>query len=96
MTTIKEMAEQYEATSTKCITELETVPIDLKVVEVERGQGENAFKMLITELNGEEYKVPKSVLKQLKEILSVNPKVASVKVTKTGQGLNTTYTTIPL
>ena len=44
----------------------------------------------------EEYRVPKSVLKQLKEQLEVNPKLKFFKVNKTGEGMKTSYTVIPL
>lgn len=96
MENLKELAEKYEAPSTKCITELEFVPIDIKVQEVERGKGSEAFKMLITEIDGEEYKIPKSVIATLKELLKSKPDLKAIKVTKSGKGMSTKYTTIPL
>jgi hypothetical protein len=47
-------------------------------------------------VNGEEYRVPDSVLKALKDNLEVNPKLGWFKVKKTGEGLKTNYTVIPL
>ncbi len=44
----------------------------------------------------ETYRVPNSVLKQLKVLLDDNPNLKRFKVKKSGQGLNTDYTVIPL
>ena len=47
-------------------------------------------------IDGEDYRVPVSVLKSLKAILEARPEVKNIKVSKTGEGLKTEYTVIPL
>jgi hypothetical protein len=50
----------------------------------------------IADLDGEKYRVPNSVLKQLKVLLEDNPDLKKFKVKKSGVGLNTDYTVIPI
>ena len=96
MTKLSEEALTYVPQTTKNITELETVSVDAEVKERTVGEGENSFTYKYIEVEGEEYRVGASVLKQLKAHLEANPKITKVKVTKEGIGLNTTYTVIPL
>ena len=50
----------------------------------------------VFEQGGEKYRIPNSVLKQLKVLLEDNPNLKYFKVKRSGQGLNTDYTVIPL
>ena len=54
------------------------------------------MKQKVAIINKERYRVPNSVLKQLKVLLEDNSNMKKFKVKKTGQGLNTDYTVIPL
>lgn len=98
MGTIKEEAQASEPQAkTKNITELPQVSTDLLL-------GEESFKnkegeevtIRIIELNGEKYRVPQSVLNSLNVILEDNPDLKTFKVKKTGEGMDTRYTVIPL
>ncbi|KKK73592.1 hypothetical protein LCGC14_2892300, partial [marine sediment metagenome] len=60
------------------------------------GEGADAFSYNFMVVAGEEYRVPNSVLKQLKKHLEANPKLEKFKVAKEGEGLKTEYTVIPL
>lgn len=97
MTTIKESAQTYESKQTKNIADLEVVRIDAEIKEAtaKDNDGEDFTYHYIT-VDGEDYRVPNSVLKDLKVILESNPKLTSFQVKKTGTGFNTKYTTIPL
>jgi len=44
----------------------------------------------------EEYRVPISVIEQLKGIIEAKPDLETFKVVKTGTGMNTKYQVIPL
>jgi len=97
MATIKEEAQAYKPATTNTIVELPEVAVDLITTEetykTEEGKD---FTIKVVEINGEKFRVPASVLKALKVILEDNPNLQKFKVKKTGTGLNTEYTVIPL
>lgn len=102
MGTIKDEAEKYEGKQTRTIDELERVSVDLVLkddefttVDEETGK-EKLVQQKVTVLDGEEYRVPRTVLRDLKVILEDNPNLKFFKVKKKGEGLRTRYTVIPL
>lgn len=97
METLRNAAEAYTPPTTKNITELGRVPVDVEIRDetFTKEDGED-FTIKRISINNEEYKVPLTVLKQLKEILKEMPELKFFKVSKTGEGIKTTYTTIPL
>jgi hypothetical protein len=98
MASLKDTAKGYVPKQTKNIADLDVVSVELDVKH--DGQGiDNDGKEFIysyVELNGEEYRVPNSVVGQLKDILDENPNLSKFKVKRTGEGLKTRYTLIPL
>ena len=97
ITTLKEEAKAYVPQQTKNIAELDEVPLDLELFDGE-GTDDNGkpFTYKFAELNGEKYRVPGSVIGQLKTQLEANPNLTKCKVKKDGSGLNTRYTVIPI
>lgn len=93
MATLKETAENYEAPKIKNIADLDKVKIDDVLIQEENDVD---FPYSYFMLEGEKYKVPKSVLMALQDILLENPKLTYIKVKKSGEGLKTKYTVIPL
>ena len=91
-------AKAYEPQQTKNIADLEVVLV--ADVEVEDRDGTDKegkkFSYKVIQVEGEEYRVPSSVLKALKAILEVKPELKAIRVRKSGEGLNTEYTVIPL
>jgi len=91
-------AKTFESPQTKNIADLEVCLITDVDVEDRTGLNKDGkeffYKVII--VNGEEYRVPASVLKALKSILEEKPDLKAIKVKKTGEGLNTEYTVIPL
>jgi len=101
MAKLKDEALAYESKQTKNIADLDVVSVDLDLeddeFETEDEKGNlKTVKQKITMVNGEKYRVPNSVLKQIKVLLEDNPKMQKFKVKKSGQGLNTDYTVIPI
>ena len=97
MTTIGEAAKSYESKTTKNISELKEVnrSIDLKEGQFSKDDGEIVkYKFIV--VDGEEYRVPASVLKQLKGLIEENKGLTRFKVKKTGEGLKTEYQVIAL
>ena len=94
---LKEAAlESQPTTKTKNITELQQVSTELKVLSGSFKKDGEEIKYNYIEVNGEEYRVPQSVLNALKVILEDNPNLKTFKVKKTGEGMDTRYTVIPL
>ena len=97
MAKLSEEAQAYEPPKTKNIADLEVVRTDLEIIEKEftRSDGET-FSMRVVTVDGEDYRVPVSVLKSLKAILEEKPGLKCFKVKRSGEGMKTEYTLIPL
>lgn len=93
MGTLKEEAIKYQSKGkVKNISELPSVDTDIEVLQ----DMEAEFPYSYFQLNGERYKVPASVLASLKAILEENQDLKRFKVKKSGEGMDTRYTLIPL
>jgi hypothetical protein len=97
MPSLKTEAQDYEPTTIKNIAELDKVDVLNAVITEERQdkQGKSYTIRYIT-VNGEDYRVPISVISALKEILTEKPTLKHFKVKKSGKDLNTNYTVIPI
>lgn len=97
MGSLTDEAKAYESPQTKNIAELERIPTSLQVEERTGTKKDGkSFTYNVVVLNGEDYRVPNSVLKALKAILEEKPDLKEFKVKKTGEGLNTEYTVVTL
>lgn len=98
MAKLKEEALAYEPQQSKNIAELEVVSVDLDVKESEEfldSEGK-PFRYKYVIKDGEKYRVPNSVLEQVKGFLTERPTMTKFKVKKSGSGLNTKYQVIPI
>lgn len=97
MVTIAEAAQKYEMGKMASITELQkistTVPIGEKTFK--EGTAEE-FRVLTITVDGKVYRLPSSVLANLKILLEERPGLKTFKVRADGSGMNTRYTVIPL
>lgn len=94
---LKDTAKSYEPKTTKNISDLEICRLDYPVQEREAMDKDGKpFKYKVVLVGDLEYRVPDSVLGDIKNILSAKPTLKTVKVTKKGTGFNTQYTVIPL
>lgn len=97
MAILRESAKAYVPPKTRNIAELEKVNLD---VPIEERNGTNSegkdFSYHVAIVDGEEYRVPSSVLNSIKTIMEAKPTLKTVKVIKKGSGMNTEYTVIPL
>jgi len=97
MSTIRENAKAYESPKTKNIIELKEISTELDIVEKEfQDRNGETFKVSTITVNDQEYRIPNSVLRDLKAILQDKPETTKFKVTKTGEGMQTSYTVITL
>lgn len=95
---LKEMAQAYEAPAkTRNIADLDRVQTHLKIqTETNKNKEGEEFTINVITLEGIKYRVPNSVLNQLKVMLEDRPDLKEFKVRKTGHGLDTEYIVIPL
>ena len=105
MATLKEEAQAYEPKQTLNIADLDKVSVDIQTeddeYEVDDTDEEGKpikkkIKQKVVTIENKRYRVPNSVLNQLKVLLEDNPELKFFKVKKSGQGLNTDYTVIPI
>jgi len=95
--TLKEEAQAYMPKQSKNIADLPQIEVTAPMKDGEGVDKDgNKFKYKFVDVNGEEYRVPGVVLGQIKDILESNPNMKTFKVKKSGKGLETRYTTIPL
>jgi spore coat polysaccharide biosynthesis predicted glycosyltransferase SpsG len=101
MATITDFAKGFEPSKTRNISELKEIPTSLELVDDEftadKGkETEKIVKQKVVVINNEKYRVPMSVIADLKAIIEKNPNLEKFSVTKKGTGLQTRYTVIPL
>lgn len=93
--TLGEASEEYEPTVTKNIAELDSFNIDAPIEERTGTNSEGKeYSYMVAIIDGVEYRVPKTVLADIKTIREENPNAKVFKVKKKGEGLATEYTTI--
>ena len=92
MASLKETAKEFIPKQTNNIADLQSVSVELELAE--ETNVEFPYKFIVVE--GERYRVPNSVISNIKAILEENANLKTFKVKKTGTGLNTEYTVIPL
>lgn len=87
MTTLLDYAKAYVPAQTKTmnIADLPKVSTAVQIKEKDAKKKDGTpFKYLYAEVDGGEYRVPKTVLDQLQTILKFAPTLEYFKVTKTG------------
>ena len=94
---LKESAQAYQPPQTLNISELKKVPLTIEVVEETHKDNDGKdFTGLYAAIEGSKYRVPYSVLTQVKAIIEQMPNVKFVKVSKTGAGMATKYLVMPI
>lgn len=92
MASLKETAREYVPKQTLNIADLDRVdlsfPIEDRVGTDSEGK-EFSYKVMVA--NEMEYRVPNTVLEEIKKILEIKPDTTHVNVVKTGSGLSTRY-----
>lgn len=92
MPSIKDEAKAYEPSKTKNIADLEKVPVEMPVDDREGDYGK--YKVIV--IDGVDYRIPASVIATLKTLLEDKPSMEFFKVVKSGEGMKTQYTVVPL
>ena len=97
MRTLKEAAKDYEVNKMLNIADLERVDLSSPMTtETFKDSDNKEFTVHLIEENGEKYRVPKTVLDQIKKQVEANPTLNFIKVNKEGTDLKTRYTVIPI
>lgn len=98
MTTLAEQAQEYTSKKTQNIADLDSVSVttDIREEEFTKKDGET-FKQNIITVDDVDYRVPVSVIKNLKVLLEQKPKMTHFKVIKLGSTKDdTTYTVMDI
>lgn len=95
---IGEHAKEYEPTRMKTIADVEAISVQqiFHKDETRETQDKETYKVSYIVVDGEEYRVPNSVLEQLQIMMLEKPEMTTFKVSKKGEGKGTKYTLIPL
>ncbi len=96
MPSIKESARTYEPPQTLNIADLERVSVDIDLKDAIGGKPGEEFKYKFIVVADKEYRVPGTVIGQLKAILETLPDTKNFNVSKTGEGRATKYQVIPI
>jgi hypothetical protein len=97
MTTLKDFAKAYEPKQMGNIADLKIVSttVDIKT-EVRKDKDNQDYTVSFILVDGMEYRVPMSIVEQLKAIIESKPELKTFKVNKTGTGMGTKYQVIAL
>lgn len=96
MATLREAAQAYEPPQTVNIAILEKIPIDMELADREGKDREGTpFKYKAALIDGNEYRVPGSVLGGIKAVLKKMPHIKYVTVDREGEGMATRYHVMP-
>jgi len=95
---IEEAAKNFKTAKMSIISDVVSVPVNTFIYreDVAERNGQEAYSFYYAIIGGTSYRVPKSVLFQLREILEAGTQFSNFHVQKTGEGLKTQYTVIPL
>jgi len=98
MATLSEFAKSYEPQTTKNIADLKEVDVNLPLEDREGTDSKGiTFKYKVIVVNGEDYRVPSSVIGNLKVILVKKPTLKKFSVARQGTKKDDTkYTVIPM
>ena len=97
MVNLKDFAKEYEPQQVKNIADLEIVRCDVEIKHETRKNKEGTEYILsFITIEGVEYRVPMSIIEQLKTVIKTKPDITTFKVVKSGEGMGTKYQVIPL
>ena len=97
MANIRESAKAFEPKTTKNVADLDRMDLDWPVGHRKAKDKEGReFEYDVVVKDGEDYRIPSSVLNAIKTILEAKPSQRTVKVVKKGTGMSTEYTVIQM
>ena len=98
MPTLSEFAKTYVPATTKNISDLKEVSTNLQLIDREgTDKTGNSYKYKVIVVEGIDYRVPSSVIGNLKAILEKKPSMTKFSVARQGKTKDDTkYTVIPL
>lgn len=90
--TLKQESQDYEVKRTLNIADLDKVDLSFPVEDrtgTNKDNEEFSYKVMVA--NEQEYRVPNTVLEEIKKILKLRPDAKFVRVSKKGTGMATSY-----
>ena len=97
MASVKEASKDAKTNETLNVADLDRFDINLELHDrvYNKSDGEE-FTIQVVEVDGQDYRVPKSVLVQINNLRTNGKEFDFVNVIKSGTGMNTTYQVLPL
>ena len=97
MGNLREESKAFEPKKTLNVADLEALSLDSKIeTRVGKDKSGKEFSYKVAVILEQEYRVPASVLADIKTLIEAKPTLKTVRVIKKGQGMNTTYSVIPM
>jgi hypothetical protein len=97
MANLRDESKAYEPQKTPTVAELEGLSLDSPIEDREGTDKKGKhFKYKVAIVAGDEYRVPNTVLKNIKTIMEAKPTLKTIRVIKKGEGMSAEYTVIPL
>lgn len=94
---LKQTSQEYIPPQSTNISELEKLPLNCTLEDAEAtAKDGKVFKYKYTQIDGVKYRVPGTVIGQIKQILKEYPNINHVTVNKSGTGMDTKYMVIPI
>lgn len=97
MGNLRDTAKAYEPQKTLTVADLEVLSLDAPIQDRKGKDKEGKpFNYKVAIVGDEEYRVPASVLNDIKTIMETKPNLKTIKVVKKGNGMNTSYTVVAM
>jgi hypothetical protein len=97
MSSLKDFAKSYEPKQMGNIADLKVVDTSVEIkTETRKDKDNQDYIVSFIVVNGQEFRVPMSIIEQLKAIIESKPDLKTFKVNKTGTGMGTKYQVIAL
>lgn len=97
MASIKESARAFVPKTTKNVADLDKLDLEWAVEHRKASDKDGKeFEFDVVVKDGEDYRIPASVLNAIKTILEAKPNQKTVRVVKKGSGMNTEYTVVQM
>jgi len=90
------MQTNVNRTTIKNVSDLKELSLDVDIEDRIFGSGDQAFTVTGFEMDNVFYRIPKTVLSQIKMLLEDNIDLERVKIKKVGTGMQTQYLVTPM
>lgn len=96
MEKLMDVVNKLDSGKLQCLSTLQKVSLDLDVEREQRTDSDgHVFVLYIAEIDRQKYRVPITVMRQIKELKKIIPQLKYFIVKKQGEGIQTQYIVLP-